>query len=69
MKNLILVLSILLTTTAVMADEDKFSQLDTDEDGLISIEEAAADASLAAVFTELDADKDGYLTPAEYANK
>jgi Ca2+-binding EF-hand superfamily protein len=69
MKNLILVLSILLTTTAVIADEDKFSQLDADEDGLISIEEAAADAALAAVFTELDADKDGYLTPAEYANK
>lgn len=69
MKNLILVLSILLTTTAVIADEDKFSQLDADEDGLISIEEAAADAALAAVFTELDVDKDGYLTPAEYANK
>ena len=41
------------------------AKLDTDNDGRISVQEAASDASLSAVFTELDVNKDGYLSPSE----
>ncbi|MFT4938724.1 MAG: Ca2+-binding EF-hand superfamily protein [Paraglaciecola sp.] len=65
MKKLIAIGSLILASTAVLADEDVLAKLDTDNDGRISIEEAASDAPLSAVFAELDANNDGYLTPSE----
>jgi hypothetical protein len=65
MKKLIAIGSLILASASVLADEDVMSKLDTDNDGRISVEEAASDASLSAVFAELDVNKDGYLTPSE----
>ena len=39
--------------------------LDTDKDGLISMEEAKADSTLRAIFTELDINQDGFLSHLE----
>ena len=39
--------------------------LDTDKDGLISMEEAKADSTLSAIFTELDINQDGFLSHLE----
>jgi hypothetical protein len=43
-----------------------FPELDTDGDGNISKDEAAADPALTQAFGMLDQDADGKLTPAEY---
>ena len=50
---------------ALVAEEDLIAKLDLDNDGRISIEEAAVDASLSAMFAELDTNKDVYLTAQE----
>lgn len=47
---------------------DKFAQVDTNHDGVISRDEAAAAPQLASRFDEADADKDGRVTPAELKN-
>ena len=65
MKKLIAIAGLIIASTAVLADEDILSTLDADNDGRISIEEAASDASLSAVFAELDINKDGYLSLSE----
>lgn len=65
MKNLILLSVIALFSTAASAQEDKLANLDIDKDGRISVEEAAKDEALAALFADLDKDKDGYLTEQE----
>ena len=44
---------------------DKFAALDTNHDGAISREEAAAAPNLAGKFDEVDADRDGRVLPAE----
>ena len=44
---------------------DKFAAVDTNHDGVISREEAAAAPELSAHFDEVDADRDGRVTPAE----
>ena len=65
MKKLITITALLLASAAIFADEDLLASLDIDKDGRISVEEAAADASLTAVFAEMDVNKDGYLSPSE----
>ena len=65
MKKLIAIGGLILASAVALADEDVMAKLDTDNDGRISVEEAAIDASLSAVFAELDVNKDGYLTPSE----
>ena len=47
---------------------DKFAQVDTNHDGVISRDEAAAAPQLASRFDDVDADKDGRVTPAELKN-
>ncbi len=69
MKKWLSILILFTTGFCVNAQQDKMTVLDTDLDGRISIEEAAADAELAAIFTELDTNKDGFLTPSELAEK
>jgi hypothetical protein len=44
---------------------EKFAALDTNHDGAISREEAAAAPNLAGKFDEVDADRDGRVLPAE----
>lgn len=47
---------------------EKFDQIDTNRDGSISREEAAAAPRLAEQFAEVDADRDGKVVPAELKN-
>lgn len=44
---------------------DKFQQVDTNRDGSISRDEAAAAPMLSSRFDEIDSDKDGRVLPAE----
>lgn len=71
MKKLIMLSAFILaagSAGSAFAQEDELAMLDTDTDGRISVEEAASDPSLSAVFAELDVNKDGYLTPSELAD-
>jgi Ca2+-binding EF-hand superfamily protein len=65
MKKLIVLVALSLISLALIADEDLLAKLDSDNDGRISIKEAAEDVSLAAMFSELDTNKDGYLSISE----
>lgn len=65
MKKTVLLSALILTSAAAFAQEDKMAVLDIDTDGRISVEEAASDPALSAVFAKLDINKDGYLTPSE----
>lgn len=47
---------------------DRFAQVDSNGDGVISREEAAAAPQLAGHFDDADTDHDGRLTPAEVKN-
>lgn len=65
MRNtLAILLGLMLASGTVLANEESVG-LDQDHDGLISVDEAAADQSLADNFNELDADADGYLSSDE----
>ena len=68
MKKLLILGLCVLASTAVLADEELFMNLDADSDGLISIAEAAVDSDVSAQFAELDINKDGYLSPEEFTN-
>jgi Ca2+-binding EF-hand superfamily protein len=69
MKKLIALVALVFASMALIAEEDLIAKLDSDNDGRISIEEAAEDASLSVMFAELDTNKDGYLSPSELENK
>ena len=62
-----LIAATLLVSGIAMAKEDAFKSLDTDKDGSITSEEAAADAKLIAQFDSLDKKpKDGKLGKDEF---
>ncbi len=66
MKKLLLATSVFVASTQLsLAEDKKFAVLDSNNDGRLSVEEAAADASLSAVFASLDENKDGFLTSSE----
>ena len=67
MKKLLLASIVTLVSLNVLADteEMKFHPLDTDKDGLISLEEAKTDSTLSAIFTDLDINQDGFLSHLE----
>ena len=65
MKKLIPLVVLSLASMALIAEEDLIAKFDSDNDGRISIEEAAEDTSLSAKFAELDTNKDDYLSPSE----
>ena len=69
MKKTVLISALLLASSSVIGQEDKMAVLDADKDGRISVEEAAADPEISAVFAELDTNKDGYLTASELAER
>lgn len=52
-------------TKAHRMGSEKFDMVDTNHDGAISREEAAAAPNLAGKFDEIDADHDGRVVPAE----
>jgi Ca2+-binding EF-hand superfamily protein len=63
-NKLAIALGLALVSGSVFAGG--FSALDVDADGVVSKEEAAADASLASVFDQVDANGDGVISKAEY---
>ena len=65
MKKLIPLVVLSLASMALIAEEDLIAKFDSDNDGRISIEEAAEDTSLSAKFAELNTNKDDYLSPSE----
>jgi Ca2+-binding EF-hand superfamily protein len=65
MKKLILSSVLILATSSVFAEDEKFSILDADKDGLLSVEEVKADEILSTSFTKLDVNQDGYLSELE----
>jgi Ca2+-binding EF-hand superfamily protein len=65
MKKIIPLIVFAFASTGLLADEDLMAKLDTDKDGQISIEEAAEDSVVSAMFTQLDENKDGFLSTEE----
>jgi Ca2+-binding EF-hand superfamily protein len=63
----VVAISVVLSAVAISANaqEDLFSTLDTDADGLISPSEAKAHEFLSENFALVDADSDGYVTKEE----
>lgn len=60
-------LSGLFIVYSVAAQEEVFTSLDTDSDGLISESEAQAHSALAGIFSQLDLNADGYLSLDEFS--
>lgn len=61
------VASFTFAVSAVAAESDQFTQLDTDGNGMISSEEAAADPTLVEEWTTIDLNNDGQLERAEFS--
>jgi hypothetical protein len=60
-------LVLLMAVTSVNAQDLTLEQLDTDQDGKISIKEAVADPVLLASFGRIDTDGDGKISKDELA--
>ncbi|MGQ8364149.1 calmodulin [Glaciecola sp. 1036] len=65
LKTLTLV-AIVTISTSVLAQNDLFEILDTDENGTISKAEASVHSILKEMFDSLDVDKNGELTYKEF---
>ncbi|MGY5450275.1 calmodulin [Agarivorans sp. MS3-6] len=58
----------LCVASLASANSDVFNDLDTNQDMVVSQEEAAQLPILGEVWAELDTDNDGVLSQAEFAN-
>jgi hypothetical protein len=68
MKKLLLASIVTFASLNVFAGESEIKSihpLDTDKDGLISMNEAKSDSTLSAIFADLDINHDGYLSNLE----
>ena len=61
------VMSFVFAAGALAGQDDNFTMLDTDGNGLISPEEAAVDAKLSQGWDAADMNKDGQLERAEFS--
>ena len=79
MKTLILISALSLTVPFAYAEQPatitpegapaaSFSQIDTDEDGMISRQEASSFSAVEGTFEQADANKDGVLDTYEFAS-
>jgi Ca2+-binding EF-hand superfamily protein len=69
MKKLLITGLLLAASSIAFAENEKFSVLDVDKDGLISLEEAKFDKALTEAFAKLDLNQDGYLSALEMTVK
>ena len=60
--------SALISSSVLASSAEKFSALDADKDGFISVSEAKEDAKLSASFKGLDTDGNGQLAWSEYSS-
>ncbi|MFP8967240.1 hypothetical protein ACKC9G_11725 [Pokkaliibacter sp. CJK22405] len=67
MSRLTFALPLLLVSGSVLAGE-AFYQVDADQNGIISVQEAQVSESLSLQFAQLDTDKDGVLSSEEFAS-
>ena len=67
MKKLLLTSIIIFVSLNVLAEVEEMTvhPLDTNKDGLISLDEAKIDSTLSAIFVDLDINQDGYLSHLE----
>jgi hypothetical protein len=67
MRKLLLASIVTFASFNLLAESDEMTvhPLDVDKDGLISVDEAKADNTLSAIFTELDINQDGFLSHLE----
>jgi hypothetical protein len=67
MKKLLLASIMTFASLNVLAESEEMTvhPLDTDKDGLISMDEAKADSTLSALFADLDINHDGFLSHLE----
>lgn len=68
-KSFLVLLLASCSTFTFAATSIDISVLDTNQDGLISFDEAQKDIELAENFSNLDANKDGFLSKEELAVK
>jgi len=61
-----LLAAMLLTAGAQASDIPAFEKLDVDQDGQISVTEAAVDEKLAAAFDKIDTNADGAISLDEF---
>lgn len=61
------IVSSAFAASAFAGEDDRFTQLDTDANGMISSEEAAADPMLSQDWDAADVNKDGQLERAEFS--
>ncbi len=57
----------LFAAGAIAGETEQFGKLDTNGDGLISMEEAAADSKLTESWSAVDANQDGQIERAEFS--
>lgn len=55
------------TPSLLQGGKDAFTALDTDDDGMISKDEARRDAALFKTFDKVDEDRNDQMDPAEFA--
>ena len=66
-KLTLAVLTLLVSSVAIAVDQGLYRDLDINEDGAISQDEAAALPGLSSKWDELDVNSDGMLDAAEFA--
>lgn len=66
MKAALLILTVSISTGVIANSE--FTQLDTNNDGAISLSESKANPSVMAQFKDLDTDNNGRLSKSEYSH-
>tara|TARA_R110002096_G_scaffold53317_14_gene138660 strand:- start:833 stop:1063 length:231 start_codon:yes stop_codon:yes gene_type:complete len=66
-KTLMMATALCLAWQLAIAGDTSFNELDANADGLITSDEAQADAKVVEVFGALDVNGDGFLTLAEYS--